>query len=253
MKKNTSSAIISILVVSIISIIIHNSISQKSDAAMVQKAFSASGAKAISSEIYIRGTLKREACNNDEKRQMLLSDIIKGIDGDVLKATPAFLCFQNDISIGCETSYVLDENRRVWASLSESKEDTQESCILTLSLSDSSPRLDIEGAAKNIQRILNSYDIKTTANISVTGYMDGSLNETEIDNMRDRIFESVRADEVEGIEDNGLISIEAFSPVIDNSVRVKGKRINLNLAVRYNSYEGKTYIWLASPVITTEY
>lgn len=253
MKKNTSSAIISILVVSIISIIIHKSISQKSDAAMVQKAFNASGAKIVNSEIYIRGTVKKEACDNNAKRQKVLSDIIKGVGGDALRSAPVFSCFNNDISTGCETTYVLDENRKVSASLSESKEDAHEGCVLTLSLSDSSPKPDIEGSVKNIQKALDSYNINTKVNITVTGCMDGSLNEAELDKIRDRIFESVRADEVEGIDDNGLMSIEAFSPAIGNSVRVKGKKVNLNLAVRYNSYEGKTYIWLASPVITTEY
>lgn len=258
MKKNTSSAIfiISILVVSIISIIIHNSISQKSDAAMVQKAFNASGAKIVSSEIYIRGGVKKEACDDFAKKQVLLSDVIKGMGGNVTKAVPVFSCFNNDISSGCEVTYALDEDRSIWASLSESKEDTEdtkESYMLAVTVSDSSAMPDIESSVESIERIFEQYDIKTTANISVTGCMDGSLSDESIDEMRDRIFKSVRADEVEGIDDNGLLSIEAFSPNISNSVKVKGKKVNLNLAVRYNSYEGKTYIWLATPIITTEY
>jgi len=34
---------------------------------------------------------------------------------------------------------------------------------------------------------------------------------------------------------------------------VNGKKVNMNLAIRYNSYEDRTYIWLATPVITVEY
>lgn len=83
--------------------------------------------------------------------------------------------------------------------------------------------------------------------------MDGKLNDNELETVCERIFKSAGADKVEGMRDGGLVSVSAFSPVIDEAVRVNGKRINLNVAVRYNSYEGKTYIWLATPVITTEY
>jgi hypothetical protein len=59
--------------------------------------------------------------------------------------------------------------------------------------------------------------------------------------------------EVEGIRDGSLISLSAYSPLLKDSIKVRGKRVNINLAARYSAFEDKTYIWLASPVITTEY
>jgi len=61
------------------------------------------------------------------------------------------------------------------------------------------------------------------------------------------------AKKVEGITEENLISISAYSPRVKSSILVNEKRVNINLAMRYNSYEDKTYIWLATPVITTEY
>lgn len=67
------------------------------------------------------------------------------------------------------------------------------------------------------------------------------------------IFQSVGAKEVERTVYDGLISISAYTPRIKEFVQVGDNRINLNVAMRYNSYENKTYIWLGSPVISVEY
>ena len=68
-----------------------------------------------------------------------------------------------------------------------------------------------------------------------------------------RILTETGAKRIEGIKDRNYISVSAYSPYIQEFIQVRGKRVNLNLAARYNSYEDKTYIWLATPVITTEY
>jgi len=67
------------------------------------------------------------------------------------------------------------------------------------------------------------------------------------------IFQSVNALEVERAIYDGLISISAYTPRIEQYVEMGDSRVNLNIAMRYNSFEDKTYIWLGSPVISLEY
>ena len=101
--------------------------------------------------------------------------------------------------------------------------------------------------------MLEKYGIDHEINISISGSVEGKLEEDETTDIFDRIMRRTGASRVEGVNDNGLVSISAFSPQISKAANVAGKRVNLNMAARYSSYEDKTYIWIASPVITTEY
>jgi hypothetical protein len=101
--------------------------------------------------------------------------------------------------------------------------------------------------------VLERSGIDARVNSCISGNFRGKLNDDELNLVCRKIFESVHASKVEGIRDIGLISVSAYTPDIGRSIVVNGNRINLNLAIRYNSYEDKTYIWLATPVITTEY
>lgn len=67
------------------------------------------------------------------------------------------------------------------------------------------------------------------------------------------ILDGAKAKKVNGMSEKNLISVSAYSPLIDNNIEIEGRKINMNLALRYNAFEDKTYIWLATPVITIEY
>ncbi len=67
------------------------------------------------------------------------------------------------------------------------------------------------------------------------------------------ILKSAGASEVERAVYEGFVSISAYTPDIGRYVEMGENRVNLNVAMRYNSFEGRTYIWLGSPVISLEY
>ena len=67
------------------------------------------------------------------------------------------------------------------------------------------------------------------------------------------ILQSADASEVERAVYDGFVSISAYTPDIGRYVEMGENRVNLNVAMRYNSFEGRTYIWLGSPVISLEY
>ena len=52
------------------------------------------------------------------------------------------------------------------------------------------------------------------------------------------------------MEDDRLISLAGHSPVIDIPPI---ESINFQIASRYSEYEGKTYLWTGTPLITIEY
>ncbi len=114
-----------------------------------------------------------------------------------------------------------------------------------------------EGGLLEIKRKVVSFmedkNLDFKDNLSLTGYINGKLDSNELNNTFRKVFNSAGAKKVEGIKDNNLISLSAYSPNVKNFISVNGNRVNLNVAIRYNSYEDKTYIWLATPVITKEY
>lgn len=104
-----------------------------------------------------------------------------------------------------------------------------------------------------INEVCKKYGLKPDANYCVTGYFDGKFNNEQLNDVCNSAFRAAGAKEVDGIKDNNLISLTAYSPEFENHIRVDGTRVNLNIAIRYNSYEKRTYIWLATPLITIEY
>lgn len=254
MKRFTFIFAVFILVVSIFIIIIQSNEHENSTVAVIQKAFDTTGAEVVSSEIYMRAGLEAGSCESADERQQLLSDIITGAGGDAAELKPVFYSIDNDGSFGTETDYIINDNISIYIGILKNRQEgTAEDFQVSVTLTNTSQQPEIEASIAGLKAALKRYDINPSVNICITGSLDGNLKDSELEVICAEVFESTGANKVEGMKDKGLISISAFSPSINGAVRVNGKQVNLNMAMRYNSYEGKTYIWLATPVITTEY
>lgn len=245
---------ITLLFISIFILFMQRTRTEDSTAVILQKAFDVTGAEIVCSEVYIRGKTVDESLNEDSMRQLIAKEIISGSGGDVLEALPVFQSIDNDIVKGTETQYIIDDEHSIYISIVR---DVQEyipgEYNISVRIADTSGRQAPPAFVTGITDILRSYGVEPEVNISITGCIKEHLSESEVEQLCSRVFKSISADKVEGISDDGLISVSAFSPSIREAIRFNGKRVNVNLASRYNSYEGKTYIWLATPVIMTEY
>jgi len=244
-----------ILLVSIFIIIMQTDKPEYSTVAVMQKAFAVTGAEIASSEIYMRGSLEAGNCETASEQQFMLSDMITQAGGDTEDSKPVFFSFYNDTSNGTETDYIISDNRSIHISILKSTQGgvPDKYNDVMISLTDTSQKPEIASYVSGLTEVMKKYGMSPDVNICITGSLEGKLEDSELEKVCEKIFESAGANKVEGMRDDELISISAFSPAISEAVRVSGKRVNLNVAVRYNSYEGKTYIWLATPVITTEY
>lgn len=253
MKKYIFITII-LLVISIFILFMQKLQPEDVTAAIMHRAFETTGAEIVSTEVYFRGELALESFQEEDMRQRLSKEIISGSGGDISHILPIFQSIDNDISTGTETGYIIDEDRKIHVSiLKDVQGDPVDGYRLSVSLVDTSGNQAAARSAAKIIDILKSHGLEPEVNISITGSLEGQLLEKEVEELCSRVFDSISADKVEGINDDGLISISAFSPSIKEAIKVNGRRVNVNLASRYNSFEGKTYIWLATPVITTEY
>ncbi len=255
MKKSILIVFLFILVISIFLIIILKENEISSPVVSIEKAFAATGAIAVSSEVYIRGTAEAHTAFDDEASQKaLIIDIIESFGGDIERAKDSVTKVDNDIVYGLESDYIIDHDRNIRIGvLNTIGEEQKNKTHVSVSLTSTSDRPDMEASYINLIELFEKNNISYDVNLRITGSIDGNLEDDELEKMYRTVFAEVGADKVEGIDDNGLVSVSAFSPSIGNAVKVNGKNVNLNVATRYNSYEGKTYIWLATPVITTEY
>lgn len=104
-----------------------------------------------------------------------------------------------------------------------------------------------------IEAIFKKYDLTPVVNSSITGTFDGNLQDTQLESICRNILNESNAKKVDSMRQENLINVSAFSPVIKDKMNIGGKDVNLSLAIRYNKLENKTYLWVATPIVNTEY
>lgn len=218
----------------------------------LSNSFKYTGAKVVSSEVYFWGRLEKQYNSIDDVKP-ITDDLLKSLE--VLENSSfSKESLDNDQLHKTEIKGVTKDNRFLEIKVQFDKnnvnlEDPYVSVKVTEDLSSSK----LEETKKTVMDVLNRYKIKGRTNSCIIGSYEGKLDYAGMDEISKQIFKGIDADRVEGIKDGNLISVSAYSPNIEEYIKVNGKKVNLNLAIRYNSYENKTYLWLATPVITTEY
>ncbi|MDF2988915.1 MAG: hypothetical protein K0R50_4425 [Eubacterium sp.] len=104
-----------------------------------------------------------------------------------------------------------------------------------------------------IEDVFSKYELKAVVNSCITGTYEGNLQDSQLENICRKILDDSDAKKVDSLRQENIISVSAFSPMIEDKLSIDGKNVNLSLAIRYNKIENKTYLWVATPVVNTEY
>jgi len=218
----------------------------------LHRSFNYSGAKVVSSEIYFWGKLN-DGFNTFEMLKLLATDIAKDL-GIVDSDGTQNKYVSNGMVEEVEIYGTSADNKIINLRIQSSKEpDGKSEKYISVSIVQDLSNNGLEKIRAGAMEILEKYKINPKVNSCITGNFDGKLDNNQLNEICKNIFRGAGAKKVEGIRDKNLVSVSAYSPVIQDSIQVNGKNVNLNLAIRYNSFEDKTYIWLATPVIATEY
>jgi hypothetical protein len=239
-----------ILILSIFNLKMHYQINSTQTTLM--NSYNNLGAEFVSSEIYIWGRIEENQHNISDLWAMA-GDIFNkmGIRGN---SELAEISDEDEGDHRFEMKGTTDDGIDVYISIKTGAgRDEGSESILSVSVKNYATCSSMEEAANIIKDAFENYHIKPVINTIITGSFPGRLDKNQEDDVLRRVIKSTGAKKIEGVRDKNLLSVSAYSPFIKESVKVKGKDVNLNLAIRYNSYESKTYIWLAAPVITTEY
>ncbi len=107
---------------------------------------------------------------------------------------------------------------------------------------------------KNInEEILSKYGDEIETTICLVGTYDGRLTEIEKQKIFEGLIIELDATVIDNVLNQLFTSATLYTPHIYEEVEFGGTNINLQVAIRYNEFENKTYIWIATPFITYTY
>lgn len=106
---------------------------------------------------------------------------------------------------------------------------------------------------KKIDDLYKSYKAKTEFTYCIIGTFDAELNKGNMIKKITKALSVAKGKKVEGLLEDDIVSISAYSPNLDRIIFTGNKKMNLNIALSYNEYEGKTYITMGYPIITIGY
>lgn len=87
----------------------------------------------------------------------------------------------------------------------------------------------------------------------VRGFLPDKMKDGESNTLVKRVFQKVKAKEIEGVRSDLVTSVSGFSPLSKDYIVTNGNKMNLQVAVHYDAYQGKTRIVVGSPIVTIEY
>lgn len=214
------------------------------------KAFNTSNAEVVSTEIYFWGHTENKCSSYSELKK--LANICSEELGIIKNLSYSKKEYENNNDKTYEISGVTKYDNLVDINIHYKNGEHKAQYIMVSVVEDGSVST-LEMTRSTLCRIFEKNKITPETSTCITGTFNGELGYDKLNGICNDIFSEAGAHKVEGIEEGNFLSISAYSPSINNSILSNGRKINLNLALRYNSYEGKTYIWLGTPVITTGY
>ena len=220
------------------------------DNSILQNAFLSSGAKFVNSEVYVWSDIDEQ--NKSKEKLLNLADQLEIDLGIVKDYTYTRQSVTKHPMDKTEIKGVCADGKSVNITAQQSRDSWQKSNV-SINVINRMATHDINDTVNIIKERFKSFKLKPKVNTCIIGCFDGKLDYEEMNSISENILKDAKAKKIDSIYDNNLISISAYSPYIDNNIEVNGKKINMNIALRYNGYEDKTYIWLGTPVITIEY
>ena len=111
----------------------------------------------------------------------------------------------------------------------------------------------INDIIKDVSHIYSEYGKTIENTVCVMGTASGKLKENLLNKKINGVLKKYNGNVVEKYIDETIHSYTIYTPLIKRELFSGKKRVNLNLAIRYNEYEDKTYFWIGTPIITTGY
>lgn len=148
-----------------------------------------------------------------------------------------------------------EEGNLVTISLSsyENEEDKLEETSLFINLINNKQIVENNDIILKIGEIFDKNRKPINVTSCIVGSIDGNI---DIDRNEDEIIKSTKEIDgkvIEKYKEDNILSLSIFTPLIEEYIYTGNRKMNLNIAIRYNECEDRTYIWIGTPIITAGY
>lgn len=257
MKKGSKTGILTTMFISMICIsafvmgIFNFNKNQLSLETTLVKSFHTSGAEVMSSELYFTGKVEERKSGILDKKAYILKlaekmEVLKD-DGWILNLT------KNDEIEKIEASGVTKSNIAVTIHMLLNQKDSTAKPEISVSMTQYGSTTGLDSIRKKTLSILRKNNVNPKVNVCIIGRINGKYSASEQNEICEKVFEEIGATKINTVKADQFVSVEAYSQSMETSIQTGEEKTNINVAMRYNSLEDKTYIWLATPVITVEY
>ncbi|MDD6572560.1 MAG: YwmB family TATA-box binding protein [Thermoflexaceae bacterium] len=112
-------------------------------------------------------------------------------------------------------------------------------------------------AAVDYQKVLKELfaemEIDGDVTVNLTGYQEGRADLALKSMITDQLIEQMDASIVAQNRTEELFTVYAYTDKVDDFIKVSGKKINLNISAYYDENDDRTYFYVATPIINTDY
>jgi hypothetical protein len=114
---------------------------------------------------------------------------------------------------------------------------------------------DLTDENNDIEKIIKimENDLKATSYYQHTGVINAYIPQAEQENLLNVILKNLKAEPVERFQQKNVVSITGFSNLDIPTIKCKNKKYNMQVAMRSNINEGKSYVYLGFPLLLDNY
>ncbi len=106
---------------------------------------------------------------------------------------------------------------------------------------------------ENVNKIYKNIGIDNTINTCLKGSLNGELTDNKKVEMVDKLLKAMNAEEVVSSTMDNTYNVYGYTKNEDNYVYQMGEKVNVNIAITYDSEEDITYIHMANPFINKSF
>lgn len=128
-----------------------------------------------------------------------------------------------------------------------------EETSLSISIVKDDDFFEINDIIEKIESIYEDFECERDLTSCLIGRVKGKYPKEDFLNKFEKVLKRIDGNIVEEFSDEELSSYTIYSPLIEDYLTINKKKININLSIRYNNEEDYTYLWIATPIITTGY
>ncbi|MGI6587155.1 MAG: YwmB family TATA-box binding protein [Gracilibacteraceae bacterium] len=149
--------------------------------------------------------------------------------------------------------YCFKGNRTYSIAIESVKQETAGETYAVIDVSMDRSYQELAAERKNIIDALQRPEGSMHFSSCIIGTYKGKLDEKDVDKKSKIALQSINARKIDGMENDELRSISAFSSSVGGYKVPDKASVNVQLAIRYSSYDDKTYIWIGTPLIPMGY